>query len=151
MHYGIDIARKNRVIFEKYLNTLTLDELNKVPKAFKNSIIWNIAHTVVTQQILVYRLSELPMLLPQEVIDRYKKATKHDVDADQNEVDYIKSILFSTLDQTEKDYKAGVFKNFTKYTVSTGSTLTNVDEALAFNNFHEGIHLGYIMAMKKVL
>ena len=91
------------------------------------------------------------MLLPQEVIDRYKKATKHDVDADQNEVDYIKSILFSTLDQTEKDYKAGVFKNFTKYTVSTGSTLTNVDEALAFNNFHEGIHLGYIMAMKKVL
>jgi hypothetical protein len=28
------------------------------------------------------------------------------------------------------------------------STLTNVEEAIEFNNFHEGIHLGYILAMK---
>ena len=151
MHYGIDITRKNRVLMEKFLDTFTLGELNKVPEGFKNNIIWNIAHCIVTQQILIYRLSNLQMNLPQDFIARFKKGTKTEEPLNQNEVDYIRSVLFSPLDQTEKDYNAGKFKTFEDYTVSTGSKLTNVDEALAFNNFHEGIHFGYILALKKAL
>ncbi|RNC88355.1 MAG: DinB family protein [Winogradskyella sp.] len=149
MLYDIDITRKNRKIFESFIDRLTLEQLNKVPQGFKNSIIWNIAHTVVTQQILIYRLSNLPMNLAQDYIDRYKKGTKHETDFNQSEIDYLKSILFSTNDQIETDYLNGSFKTFTEYTVSTGSTLTNAEEAMAFNNFHEGIHLGYIMALVK--
>ena len=147
--YNIDIVRKNRVVLQKFLDAFSLEQLNTIPEGFKNSIIWNIAHTVATQQILCYRLSGLPMLLPQDFIDRYKKGTKHDVDATQDEVDFVKSVLFSTLDQTERDYEAGKFTTFENYTVSTGSALTNINEALAFNSFHEGIHLGYILALKK--
>lgn len=149
--YDIAIVRKNRVILQKFLDTLLLKQLNAVPKGFKNSIFWNIAHTVATQQILCYRLSGLPMLLPQDFIDRYKKGTKHEIDATQDEVDYVKSVLFSTLDKTESDYKAGNFTTFENYTVSTGSVLTNINDALAFNSFHEGIHLGYILALKKLI
>ena len=149
--FEIDITRKNRKLFEGFLNTYTLEELNKVPEGFKNSMIWNIAHTIATQQILIYRLSNIPMNLPQNFIDRFKKGTKHETDLDENEVDYIKTLLFSPLDQTELDYKNNAFKTYNEYTVSTGSTLTNIDDALAFNNFHEGIHLGYILALKKSL
>ena len=61
-------------------------------------------------------------------------------------------MLFPTpLNQTEVDYNARAFKNYKEYTVSTGSTLISVDEALVFNNFHEGIHLGYILALIKSL
>jgi len=151
MHYEIEIARKNRILLKGFLDSFTLEQLNKVPVGFKNSIIWNIAHTIATQQILIYRLSNLEMQLPQAFIDRFKKGTKHEVDLTKNEVDYIKRILFSTLDQTELDYNNGRFKTYQDYTVSTGSTLTNVDQAFAFNNFHEGIHLGYILALKKAL
>ena len=151
MHYEIDIARKNRILLKGFLDSFTLEQLNKVPVGFKNSIIWNIAHTIATQQILLYRLSNLEMQLPQAFIDRFKKGTKHEVDLTKDEVDYIKRILFSTLDQTELDYNNGRFKTYQDYTVSTGSTLTNVDQAFAFNNFHEGIHLGYILALKKAL
>lgn len=151
MHYEIDIARKNRILLKGFLDSFTLEQLNKVPVGFKNSIIWNIAHTIATQQILIYRLSNLEMQLPQAFIDRFKKGTKHEVDLTKDEVDYIKRILFSTLDQTELDYNNGRFKTYQDYTVSTGSTLTNVDQAFAFNNFHEGIHLGYILALKKAL
>ncbi len=149
--FVIDVSRKNRKLFEMFLDAFTLEQLNKVPKGFKNSIIWNIAHTIVTQQLLVYNLSGLKMLLPQEFIDRYKKGTKHEHDVDVAEVEYIRSVLFSTLDQTETDYADGKFSTFTNYTVSTGSELTNINEALEFNNFHEGIHLGYILALKKSL
>ena len=151
MHHDIDITRKNRTLLEGFLDRFSLEELNKVPQGFKNNIIWNIAHCIVTEQILVYRLSNLPMNLPQEFIDRFKKRTKTEEDLNQDEVNYIRSVLFSPLEQTEKDFNAGTFKTFNEYTVSTGSTLTNIDEALAFNNFHEGIHYGYILALIKSL
>ncbi|MGB5463369.1 MAG: DinB family protein, partial [Aureibaculum sp.] len=30
-------------------------------------------------------------------------------------------------------------------------TLNNIQDAIEFNNFHEGIHLGYILALKKLV
>ncbi len=149
--FEIDITRKNRKLFEGFLNTLTLEELNKVPEGFNNNIIWNIAHCIVTQQLLVYKLSNLGSVLSDEMIAEFRKGTKTERDLSQAEVDNIRSLLFLPLDQTEEDYNAGKFKTYNEYTVSTGSTLANIDEALAFNNFHEGIHYGYILALIKAL
>jgi len=148
MNCSFDIALKNRAILYKFLTDFSLDQLNVVPKGYRNSIYWNIAHVVVTQQLLVYKLSGIPMLIETDLVDTYRKGTKTDRGATQQEVDYLKSVLFSTIEQTQKDYTLGLFKNYTQYTVSTKSTLTCAEEAIEFNNFHEGIHLGYILAMK---
>ena len=51
----------------------------------------------------------------------------------------------------KKFYEKGVFNSFQPYTTSTNSTLKSFEEAMEFNNFHEGIHLGYILALKKSL
>ena len=147
MHYGIDITRKNRVLFQGFLDKFSLEELNKVPKGFRNNIIWNIAHCIVTQQLLIYKLSGLEGVLSDKMISEYRKGTKTERNLSQSEVDEIRNLLFIPLDQTEVDYNARAFKNYKEYTVSTGSTLISVDEALVFNNFHEGIHLGYILAL----
>jgi len=108
-------------------------------------------HVVVTQQLLVYGLSGLPMLLDSQLVEAFRKGTKTEEAASQKDVDHLKSLLTSTIEQTQKDYAAGIFTNYTTYTVSTKSTLTNVEEALEFNNFHEGIHIGYILAMKNTI
>jgi len=149
MNWAFEIAIKNRKLLEGFIDNHSLKQLNKVPKGFKNNIIWNIAHTIVTQQILIYNLSGLPSVLPQEMIDSYRKGTKTERDLTQNEVDEIKRFLFSTIEKMQEDYQNKVFKNYKSYTVSTKSTLSNVEEAIDFNNFHEGIHLGYILALKK--
>ncbi|HLV39274.1 DinB family protein [Xanthomarina sp.] len=151
MDWAFDITLKNRVIFKNFLETYSLEELNKVPKGFNNNIIWNVAHTIVTQQLLVYNLSGLPMLVPNNLVEMYRKGTKPERDVTQAEVDTIKSLLFSTLEKTQEDYGNKLFKNYTEYTVTTKSVITTVEEAIDFNNFHEGIHLGYIMALKKCL
>ena len=151
MNYSFDITLKTRTIFKSFLETFNLEQLNKKPEGFNNTIFWNIKHVVVTQQLLVYGLSGLPMLLSEAEIEAFRKGSKAEVKATQKEVDELKKQLFSTIEQTEKDYKAEKFKTYTNYTVSTKSTLTNIDEALEFNNFHEGIHLGYILAMKKIV
>lgn len=151
MDWAFDITSKNRAIFKTFLETFSLEELNKVPKAFNNNIIWNIAHTIVTQQLLVYNLSGLPMLLTSEMVEKYRKGTKPEQDVTWAEVDLIKGLLFSTIEKTKEDYNNNVFETYNEYTVTTKSTLTNVDEAIDFNNFHEGIHLGYILALKRAL
>lgn len=151
MDFTFDVTFKNRAIFKHFLETISLENLNKVPEGFNNNIFWNIAHTLVTQQLLVYKLSGIPMLLQEEFVDTYKKGTKTEKAATELDVEFVKGLLTSTIEKTQEDYNAGVFKTYTEYTVSTKSTLTNVEDALTFNNFHEGIHLGYILAQKKAL
>lgn len=149
MNWTFDICLKNRNILEGFLNQFSLEELNKIPDGFSNNLIWNIAHVVVTQQLLVYGNSQLPMLVSDEMVAKYRKGTKAEQKVTQEEVNEVKALLLTTLKKTQDDYYNGLFKNYTEYTVSTKSTLTNVEQALEFNNFHEGIHLGYILALKK--
>jgi hypothetical protein len=151
MDYAFDISLKNRKLFEGFIESHSLEELNKVPKGFDNNIIWNIAHTIVTQQLLVYKLSGLPMLLSDEMVETYRKGTKTERDASQAEVNGIKDVLFSLIEKTKEDYDNKVFQTYNQYTVSTKSTLYTVENAIEFNNFHEGIHLGYILALRRLL
>ena len=151
MNWTFDICLKNRKLLEAFLDNFTLEQLNTIPEGFNNNIIWNIAHTIVTQQLLVYGNSQLSMLVSDDMVSKYRKGTKAEHNVTQKIVDEIRTLLFSTLEKTIEDYNNGVFVNYTTYTVSTKSTLTNVEEALEFNNFHEGIHFGYILALKKSL
>lgn len=151
MDWAFDIAIKNRKLLESFIENHSLEALNKVPKGFNNNIIWNIAHTIVTQQLLVYKLSDLTLLVSEDMVDAYKKGTKAERNLSQVEVDTIKGLLFSPIEKTKEDYHNKSFRSYTEYTVSTKSTLRNVEEAIDFNNFHEGIHLGYILALRKSL
>jgi len=128
---------------------LSLLELNKVPDGFNNNIIWNIAHVIVTQQLLVYNLSGLPTIASKEMIDSFRKGTRPLRDLNQAEVDAISNLLFSTIEKTKDDYDSKLFQTYNQYTVTTKNTISNVEEAIEFNNFHEGIHLGYILALRK--
>jgi hypothetical protein len=151
MNFTNTIAQKNRIVLKRFLEKISLEDLNKIPEGFSNNIIWNIAHIIVTQQLLVYRLSDLPINVSEEMVSKYRNKTKPEGDVTQAEVDEISGLLESLLVQTEKDLEAGIFKTYNEYTVSLGTTMTNVQEAMEFNNFHEGIHLGYILALRKAI
>ncbi|MBB3124385.1 hypothetical protein FHS04_001903 [Mesoflavibacter sabulilitoris] len=151
MDFAFDTTLKSRKFLKDLLENLTLEQLNKVPEGFNNNIIWNVAHTIVTQQLLVYNLSAIPMIISDELVETYRKGTKVERDVTQAEVDLIKGLLFSTIEKTKEDYENRIFQTYHEYTVTTKSTLTNVDEAIAFNNFHEGIHLGYVLALKRCI
>lgn len=149
MDFTLDITLKTRKIFYHFLDTLSLEQLNKVPEGFNNNIFWNIMHCVVVQQMLVYGLSNLPLHVSAEAVAGYKKGTKPEGDVTQAEVDHCKKQVFDLLEQTETDLENGLFKTYNEYTVTTKTTLTSAKEAIEFNNFHEGIHLGYVMALIK--
>ena len=148
MDFVFQVLNNTREIFKHIIEDNSLEDLNKIPKGFNNNIIWNIAHIVVSEQLLAYKLSGLESLLSEDMINKYRKGSKPDRTLSQEEVNDIKDLLMATLNKTKTDYNNGVFKNYNPYTVSTtGNTLSNIDEALQFIAVHEGLHYGYILAL----
>ena len=151
MHQTFDITRTNRKIVSQLLQDLTLEQLNTIPEGFNNNIIWNIGHIIVVQQMLVYKLSGLPMLISNELVEKYKKGTKPEHQVTQEEVAEIQSLLFETINTTKADFNSKLFKNYQEYPTSVGFIIKNVEDALSFNYYHEGLHLGIIVSLKKFI
>ncbi len=149
MQQTFGITAKSREILAQHLDNYTLGQLNKVPHGFNNNLIWNIGHIVVVQQMLIYNLSGLPMLVSPEMIDRYKRGTKPERDVTQAEVDEIRGLLFQAIEKTESDFDAGIFRDYRPYTTVTGFELKSAGDAISFNNYHEAMHIGMMMSIRK--
>nr|WP_199001078.1 DinB family protein [Flavobacterium sp. ASV13] len=149
MNSVFEVQKTIREIFLKVLDNHSLEQLNKIPQGFSNNLIWNIAHCISSQQVLIYKLSGLPTMVSEEFIAKYRKGTKPEGDVSQVEVDEIRSLLLTTLEQTEKDFTNNIFVDYNEYTTSLGFTLRNISGALDFNNYHEGIHTGIVMSIRK--
>ena len=150
MRKVIDQTLQLRKGFYQILKTTPREKLLNIPKGFNNNIWWNIAHVVVTEQLLVYKMSGLNVEIPNSLVEKFRKGTVPDGTASDEEIELVKSLLFTTIEKTQVDYDNGIFKNFNEYTTSANITLRNVEDAIAFNNFHEGLHLGTILSLQKL-
>lgn len=151
MEKQFDIALQNRKVLSSILKRTPKEILVRIPKGFRNNLWWNIAHVVATQQILLYRLSGLPTRIDENWVDRYKKGTVPNGGFDEDDFDLLVQNLINTVKWAEEDYQNGLFKEYEEYTTSVKVTLSTVEDAINFNNYHEGIHLGVILSQLKVL
>lgn len=151
MKNELEITLQNRKNLLAILENTSKENLLKIPEGFRNNIWWNIAHVMVTQQILVYKFSGVTMRVPTELVEKFMKGTVPDGTATDAEIKQVSEVLVSTIEWTQEDYDASLFKDFKSYATSAKVTLSNVQDAISFNNFHEGIHLGSIFALRKIL
>ena len=65
----------------------------------------------------------------------------------------MKMLFLEAIDQFSNDYGAGLFpKNpYPAWTTGYGNEILSLEDAISFVMFHEGLHRGYIMAMKRSL
>ena len=151
MNKQFEALKKSRELVLKKINGLSLEQLHKIPDGFNNSIAWNVAHLVVTQQLLHYKLSGLDCLVSDDLIENYKKGTVPTTTLTAEELDEVKELLMGLPDALKEDFDAGIFVTYNEYETSTGFVLDSIETAIAFNNLHEGIHLGVIMALTKLV
>lgn len=150
MNTSLQVTIASRELLQKFIENHTLEQLNTIPDGFKNNIIWNIGHVIVTQQLLAYKLSGLAMMVTDEMVAKYQKGSAPQGNVSQEEVEAIKNLLFTTITKTQEDLENGLFQNYMEYTVSTANfTLKSIEDAMQFNNFHEGIHVGIILQLRK--
>lgn len=151
MNATFNIWKTSRAIYLKFLENYSLEQLNKIPEGMNNNLIWNIGHIIVSQQGLVYRLSGLPRYVSDEMTAKYQNGSVPTGNTTKEEVDEIKNLLISTMNQTISDYEKGIFNEYTPYETKTGFSLQNLNDAIEFNNYHEGIHLGFMMKIKRFI
>jgi len=151
MKVQFDILTKTRAIVLYYIKDLSLNQLHVVPVGFNNNIAWNIAHLVVTQQLLHYKLSGNDCLVSDELITSYQKGTSPSVEFSQQAFDEVLELFQGLPSTLEEDFEAGIFKEYSAYKTSTGFVIDSMEKAIIFNNFHESLHLGVIMSLKKLV
>lgn len=149
MEAEFNIWETNRKHLKTFLDTYSTEQLNKIPVGFNNNLIWNIAHIIVVQQSLVYLGSGLKANIPDSMIDRYKPGTFVNGYVEKDEIENIKELLISLIDQTKSDYHNKVLKSYQKRELKSGFKIHSIEDAITFNNYHEGMHFGYIMSIKK--
>jgi len=149
--FVLSSTRETRNNMIKLMNAFSLDQLNKIPTGFNNNLIWNFAHVLVTQQLLCYGLSGLSIKLEKDIITTYRKGSAPDGGVDQAAVDQFIDQSSSLLDQFQTDYQAGLFKEYKTYTTSYNVTLSSVEEGFQFNLAHEALHLGTMLALRKLV
>ena len=151
MQATFEINLSSRNLLLQFLENHSLEQLNKIPDGFANNIIWNIGHIVTVQQMLVYKLSGLGMMISNEMVDTYKKGTKPEREITQEEVNEMKDLLFSTFEQTKEDFANDIFEDYMEFTTSVGFTIKSAKSAMEFNNYHEALHTGIMMQIKKFI
>ncbi len=148
-HFEYLRVTRNNVL--KLIENLDLAQLNKIPEGFNNNLAWNLGHIVTTQQLLCYGLSNLPMALENDFISNYRKGSKPEGDINQADLDFMRNKMILLADKLEDDYANGIFKEYKEYSTSFNATLSSVDDAILFNNMHETMHLGFMIALKKMV
>ncbi|POY37358.1 DinB family protein [Solitalea longa] len=151
MNRQIETLRKTRAFTLSVINELTVEQLNKIPEGFNNNIVWHLGHLLASKQGVCYVRSGNPVTIDEHLFNNHRPGTKPEGLVNGEEVETIKGLLISVLDQFETDYENHVFDNYTSWTTRYGVELNNIEEALDFIIYHEGLHLGYIMALKKLV
>lgn len=142
------IYRKSLV---QEIDDLSIDQLQKIPEGFKNNIFWNVAHTLVSQQILHYKMSGLNPLITNDWIENYQNGTFPRFVITEDEIDYLKSKLIITAEQLEEDFNEKKFEYYTEFETKMGIVISSVEDAISFNNTHEALHYGIVSSMKKLV
>ncbi len=151
MNYHFDILATTRKNILATLEDLTLEQLNHIPEGFGNNIIWNVGHIIITQQILHYQLSGLPCHSPAAWLAAYRKGSQANSSVSKKEVAQLKNYLWDTVELLYSDFADNIFEKYKTYPTSYNITIHNIEEAIVFNNVHEGLHYGSILALKKLV
>ena len=97
-----DTAIFTRKSLLKIMETRSYEELVKIPHSFKNSIFWNIAHLLVTQQLLCYRLSGLDLSIDEEMVGKYGKGAIATSKVSMEDIDYVRANLLILMDKLKE-------------------------------------------------
>ena len=151
MESQFDRLRKTRNVVLKLISDLSIEQLNKVPEGFNNNIIWNFGHLMASQQGLCYIRAGVKPIIDEQYITNYRGGTKPETTIDTAAFESMKLLFLSTIDQLKKDYESKLLANYQPFTTGLGIAINNIDEAIDFIFFHEGLHTGYMMALKRLV
>lgn len=151
LYSQLTTLRKIRQFTLATIAGLTETQFNQIPEGYNNNIIWNVAHMIAAEQGVCYLRAGIPTVIPEEFYTAYKPGSKPEKTVSETEIESIKLLLLGSVDKLKRDLDAQIFDNYTPWATRYGVEMNNINDALNFLPFHEGMHLGYIMALKRLV
>ncbi len=152
MTLELEIFRTGRQNILERIEELSVDQLNEIPEGFTGNIIWHLGHMLVTHRGLVYQLGGHRSGFEKEWLLKYVRGSKPEQRAEQSEVDLIKCLLIEQADEFEKDFSDGIFPDdYREFETMTGFKIKDKEGAITFSNFHQAVHIGYILCMRRLV
>jgi len=133
---------------------LSVEQFNEIPPGFRNNIIWNVAHMICAQQGVCYGRSGLPVTVAEKFITPFLTNTKPEHIICEDQIAEIKDLYLRTVPQLQEDYEKKIFSNYIpspNILKVYGLELKNIEDAIEFILYHDGLHSGTIIALKKLI
>ncbi|MFP7334311.1 DinB family protein [Shouchella clausii] len=150
------MERRHEVLFEQ-LNTyrgellnmvedVTEEEAEIVPRGFNNNIRWNLGHVILDQYLWIRVLTkeDMPVSLAFNQWFGYGTDPSHFTDETPSLAELI-SLLREQPRLIEQDYRDRLEEEFPP----TDMGMHTIEQVLVRTIFHEGLHMGAIIAIKR--
>jgi len=145
---------QSRTVILKILESLRGYE-DEIPPKWNNNALWHAGHLVITNRLLTYKLMGEKLGYSDDYRDWFKKGSDPSKWSDAKVKPDYEEILPEIIKGTEElfDDIQDVWDEPypEEYTTSLGVVLTNPREALNFSMFHDGIHLGMLLALRRAM
>lgn len=140
-----------RARLREFGESLSEEQLFQIPRGFQNNIAWNLGHIAVTQQVLCYKLSGLELVIDESYLPIFGQGSSPADWTAPPDMARVCCLLTELADRFVQDHRAGHFRSFTPYVTLARVELQTLQEAVQFNQMHEGMHLGYALAQRRAL
>ncbi|MFD1737273.1 DinB family protein [Bacillus salitolerans] len=134
------------------LDTLSVNQIDKIPTGFNNNILWNIGHIFVSTESLLYGF----VREQSPIEDRYVKlftmnTSPKNWSGDIPSFHELKDNLTLQLERVQKEFTGRLHEEGAKPFDLGTVQFTTVAEVFNFAIWHEGLHQGTITCLNKVL
>ncbi|MBA4495203.1 DinB family protein [Paenactinomyces guangxiensis] len=137
----------------EFIQTVTEAEADRMPKGFNNTIRWNMGHILTVTENFLFGFTNTEIKLPQNYKELFSPGTKP---ADwTGDVPSLETLTSQLQDQTEriKDiFGSRLEEKLVKpFQFPNGFTIETVSQVISFLTVHEGIHMSWMKALKRVI
>ncbi|MEB3102661.1 DinB family protein [Ferviditalea candida] len=130
------------------LENVSEELADRIPAGFNNNIRWNLGHILTVHEMLIFQLNNEKSGIPGDYVELFKNGSKP---ADWQQTPPSLEVLKQHL----KDQMLKIRETFSgrldQEAAKPFKEMKTIGEIINFSFYHEGLHTGYIWAMKKTL
>jgi uncharacterized damage-inducible protein DinB len=141
----LDLVRERTL---QQLAAATEETADLVPQGFRNTLRWNLGHILTVQENLVFKLSGETFRLPESYPALFNNGTSP---ADWQTAPPSLETLKQQLAEQPQRIKDALASRLEDKLVQPFKGIETVSGIIGFTLYHEGVHTGYMMAMRKLL
>ncbi len=129
------------------LEDVTEEMSNIVPEGFNNSIKWNVGHIYLDQYLWIYHKIDDELLLPMNFRELFSYGTNPaDWLVEAPTLEELKVLLIEQVAHIKEDFESRLDEELTE---PTELEMNTIGEVLPRTLYHEGLHIGAILAFEK--